>query len=97
MKEQFDNKLIYNITISYRGRNAILYTRLIINSLINMAITFISVVTLIFLTGMQYSIMNYFYLVCYYLIAIWFMYGIGVIYACICKFFDLEKMVAMFF
>lgn len=97
MKEQYESKLLSNVTICNMGQKAILYSRCLISSLINIVLTFISIITLIIMLGMQYSAINYVYLFIVYLLATWFMYGIGILYTCVCKFFRLEKIVAMFF
>lgn len=96
-KEEYENKVLYNITISIKSQKQILCSRFLISSVANMLMTIVLAISFIIMTGVQYSIINYMYLMIIYLVALWFVYGIGIIYACICKIIKLEKIVAMFF
>lgn len=97
VREDYDNKILKNASISKYSSKMHIIVRIFISSFINTISSMIVIGALItFLTG-EFSLKNMLVVFIYYYIGLWFVYSLGIVYTCICKFFRLEKMVAAFF
>lgn len=95
--EYAEYKLIYNITISKYASYKIILVRTLLKSMCSMLVTYISIVCITILLGLNYSYYNYFQLFMQLLIGSIMLFGMGFVFCGLCNLFGIDKQIAAIF
>lgn len=93
--EFLEYKLIYNITASKYASYLIVLVRIIVKSICSMLITYISMICITILLGINFSYYNYFQLLLQLIVGNIMLIGIGFGFCGLCKFFNIDKQIAI--
>lgn len=90
-----ESKLIYNITASGYDSHLIVLVRTIVKSMCSILITYVSIVCITILLGVDFSYYNYFQMFIQLIIGNIMLFGIGFGFSGLCNLFNMDKQIAV--